>query len=44
MTNPVNAPIGAPALTRWTQIWIWVSRVLDASVIDVGDEHYVGSI
>lgn len=44
MTNPLETPIGAPLLARWMQVWIWISRVLDASVIDVGDEHYVGSI
>jgi len=42
MTNPVNTPIGAP--TRWTQVWSWILRVLDASVIEVQDGHFVGSI
>jgi hypothetical protein len=44
MMNSLDTPIGSPALTRWTQVRMWIWRVLDASVIDVGDEHYVGSI
>lgn len=42
MMNPVNTPIGAS--TRWTQVWSWILRVLDASVIEVSDGNYVGSI
>jgi hypothetical protein len=42
MTNPVKTPIGAP--TRWTQVWSWILQVLDASVIEVRDGHFVGSI
>lgn len=42
--NPVKTEIGAPAPTRWTQVWTWILEVLDASVIEVRDGHYVGSI
>ncbi len=42
MTNPATTPKDAP--TGWTQVWMWILRVLDASVIEVRDGHYVGSI
>lgn len=44
MMNPVQTPIGAPDPTRWTRVRIWILQVLDASVIEVRDGHYVGSI
>lgn len=34
----------APVNDAWKSIWSWVLRVLDASVIEVSEGHYVGSI
>lgn len=44
MTNPTNTLIAASAPTGWARIWMWISQVLDASVIEVSDGNYVGSI
>ncbi len=44
MMTPVKTSTDAPAPPRWTQVWTWILQVLNASVIDVGDEHYVGAI
>jgi hypothetical protein len=44
MMNPAKTSPDAPAPPRWTQLWIRILRVLDASVIEVSDGHYVGAI
>ncbi|MFQ5847692.1 MAG: hypothetical protein ACE5IQ_08525 [Candidatus Methylomirabilales bacterium] len=44
MMDPVNTPTNASAPTRWLRLGIWILHVLDASVIEVRDGQYVGSI
>lgn len=41
-----RAPSQADAASKgaWQNIWSWVLTVLDASVIEVSEGHYVGSI
>ncbi len=44
MNETVNGQTVASPGSRSVRFWAWMWRVLDASVIEVREGHYVGSI